>query len=146
MAIARPVDRRLFFLFDRAHTQLANMADNYMATRSGISTAQSSVLIYLGYHDNCRLSDLAEGTGRHNAAMTGLITRMERSGLVERKQQYTDRRSKTVMLTGAGWALREAVMNDFRDFNDQLVKGLSEVEIKAILKFLEIAPQNIVMN
>jgi len=62
MAIARPVDRRLFFLFDRAHTQMAKTADNYLASRSGVSTAQAAVLIYLGYNDNCRLSDLAEGT------------------------------------------------------------------------------------
>ena len=50
MAIARPVDRRLFFLFDRAHTQMVKSADNYLASRSGVSTAQAAVLIYLGYN------------------------------------------------------------------------------------------------
>jgi len=63
MAIARPIDRRLFFIFDRAHTQLSKEADNYLASSVGISTSQASVLIYLGYHDKCRLTDLAQGTG-----------------------------------------------------------------------------------
>ena len=87
MAIARPVDRRLFFLLDRAHTQMAKAADNYLAPRSGVSTAQAAVLIYLGYNDNCRLSDLAQGTGRKNACLLytspsprdGLLSRMPSS-------------------------------------------------------------------
>ena len=35
MAIARPVDRRLFFILDRAHTRLCKEADNYLAEKSG---------------------------------------------------------------------------------------------------------------
>ena len=143
MAIARPVDRRLFFLLDRAHTQMAKAADNYLASRSGVSTAQAAVLIYLGYNDNCRLSDLAAGTGRKNAAITGLVSRMETDNLVERKNQLIDRRSKTVSLTSKGWALREDVMNDFRDFNDLLIKGMSDTEVEVLLKFFSLGPKNI---
>lgn len=143
MAIARPVDRRLFFLLDRAHTQMAKAADNYLASRSGVSTAQAAVLIYLGYNDNCRLSDLAAGTGRKNAAITGLVSRMETDNLVERKNQLIDRRSKTVSLTSKGWALREDVMNDFRDFNDRLIKGMSDTEVEVLLKFFSLGPKNI---
>ena len=143
MAIARPVDRRLFFLLDRAHTQMTKAADNYLASRSGVSTAQAAVLIYLGYNDNCRLSDLAAGTGRKNAAITGLVSRMETDNLVERKNQLIDRRSKTVSLTSKGWALREDVMNDFRDFNDRLIKGMSDSEVEVLLKFFSLGPKNI---
>ncbi len=143
MAIARPVDRRLFFLFDRTHTKLAKEADNYLSKSSGVSTSQAAVLIYLGYHDRCRLTDLAAGTGRNNAAITGLVTRMEQGGLLERLSLPSDRRAKAVALTDAGWAKREQVMNDFRDFNDRLIKGLSESEVSAVLKFLSIAPDNI---
>lgn len=146
MAIARPVDRRLFFLFDRAHTQMAKSADNYLASRSGVSTAQAAVLIYLGYNDNCRLSDLAQGTGRKNSAITGLVSRMEKDGLVQRGDQIADRRSKSVSLTGKGWALREDVMNEFRDFNDKLVKGFTDSEIETVLKFLSIGPENVSLS
>lgn len=143
MAIARPVDRRLFFIFDRAHTRLSKEADNYLAKNAGISTSQAAVLIYLGYHDRCRLTDLADGTGRNNAAITGLVSRMEADDLLERITLTTDRRAKAVALTDKGWALREEVMNDFRDFNDKLVKGLTESEIETVLKFLALAPENV---
>ena len=91
------------------------------------------------------MSDLAAGTGRKNAAITGLVSRMETDNLVERKNQLIDRRSKTVSLTSKGWALREDVMNDFRDFNDRLIKGMSDTEVEVLLKFFSLGPKNIVI-
>lgn len=143
MAIARPVDRRMFFMFDRAHTRLAKAADAHLSDRSGISRSQAAVLIYLGYHDNCQLSELADGVGRNNSAITGLVTRMEAAGLVARKKGSFDGRAKTVALTGQGWALRETVMTDFRMFNEKMIKGLSESEIEAVLKFFDVAAKNL---
>jgi len=62
MAIARTVDRRLFFLLDRTHTQLSGAADNVLAAGSGLGRAQAAVLIFLGYNDGCTLSAHAHGT------------------------------------------------------------------------------------
>ncbi len=143
MAIARTVDRRLFFLLDRTHTQLCVAADNVLARGSGLGRAQAAVLIFLGYNDGCTLSELAIGVGRKNAAISGLIDRMIAAKLVERKLSYGDRRTRTVHLTETGWLRRDEVMNDFRDFNMRLVKGLSETEIETVLKFLTMAVTNI---
>lgn len=143
MAIARPIDRRLFFILDRAHTQLAKAADAHLSRSSRIGTSQAAVLIYLGYHDNCRLSELAIGVGRNNSAITGLVSRMETAGLVIRGKGGADGRTKTVSLTSGGWSLRETVMNDFRLFNERLVKGLSEREVDAVLKFLSLSVTNV---
>lgn len=141
MAIARTVDRRLFFVLDRVHTRLSQQADAILAKGSAVGRSQALVLVFLGYNDNCRMTDLAEGTGRNNAAISGLVERMEKAGLVERRDSYGDRRVKTVALTSDGWTKREEVMNDFRDFNTQLVKDLSEEEIETVFKFLRLAPE-----
>jgi DNA-binding MarR family transcriptional regulator len=141
MAIARTVDRRLFFVLDRVHTRLSQQVDAVLAKGSTVSRSQAFVLVFLGYNDNCRMTDLAEGTGRNNAAISGLVERMEKSGLVERRDSYGDRRVKTVALTSDGWVKREEVMNDFRDFNTQLVKGLTEDEIETVFKFLKLASE-----
>ncbi|MGB0907896.1 MAG: MarR family winged helix-turn-helix transcriptional regulator [Maricaulaceae bacterium] len=143
MAIARPVDRRLFFMLDRAHTRLTKAADNHLAGTVDISSSQAAVLTYLGYHDNCRLTELADGVGRNNSAITGLVTRMETAGLVQRDKGTSDRRAKTVSLTNAGWVMRETVMNEFRDFNEQLAKGMSASEMDAVMKFLNLAADNV---
>ena len=142
MAIARTVDRRLFFLFDRTHTQLSKMADHYLASSSGVSTSQAAVLTYLGYHDGCRLSDLADGVGRNNSAITGLVTRMEKLGLVSRNKTL-DGRSRAVFLTDEGWRLREIVREDFRKFNEKLTRGLTETEVTAVVKFLNLSIENV---
>jgi len=114
-----------------------------MSQNAGLKTAQAAVLIYLGYNDNCRLSDLARGIGRNNAAVTGLVTRMETAGLVIRAAGFSDGRTKTVSLTPLGWARREFVMDDFRTFNEKLVKGLTTSEIEAVFKFLSKAVDNL---
>jgi len=68
---------------------------------------------------------------------------MEEAGLVSRGRSSEDARTKTVSLTGAGWTVRETVMNDFRLFNEKLVKGLSDSEIDAVMKFLSLSVSNV---
>lgn len=143
MAIARTVDRRLFFVLDRTFLKLAQAADRALSEGSGIGRSQAAVLVYLGYHDGCTLSELAEGTGRKNAAITGLVDRMEAVDLIARKRSHGDRRQRMVSLTDAGWTAREAVMLDFRDFNTRLTRGLSESETAAVMKFLVQSVDNI---
>jgi len=118
MAIARTVDRRLFFVLDRTFLQIAQAADQRLSDGSGVGRAQAAVLVYLGYHDGCSLTELSEGT------------------LVIRKQSYGDRRQRIVHLSDEGWKVREEVMADFRDFNMQLTHGLTESETAAVMKFL----------
>lgn len=142
MAIARPIDRRLFFWFDRAHTLLTKEADSFLSQSSGLSTSQAAVLIYLGFHDKCHLSELASGIGRNNPAVSGLVDRMATAGLVERIHGGMDGRRKRVKLTDEGWAKREKVREDFRIFNERLSRGLTETEMDAVLKFLTLAPDN----
>ena len=143
MAIARTVDRRLFFVLDRTFLQIAQAADMALAEGSGLGRSQAAVLVYLGYHDGCSLTELSEGTGRRNAAITGLVDRMEAAELITRKKSYGDRRQRTVHLTDRGWKTREAVMADFRDFNSQLTQGLNEAEVAAVMKFLSNSVGNV---
>ena len=143
MAIARTVDRRLFFVLDRTFLQIAQAADMALAEGSGLGRSQAAVLVYLGYHDGCSLTELSDGTGRRNAAITGLVDRMEAAELITRKQSYGDRRQRTVHLTDKGWKIREAVMADFRDFNSQLTQGLNEAEVAAVMKFLSNSVGNV---
>ena len=143
MAIARTVDRRHFFVLDRTFLQIAQAADIALSEGSGLGRAQAAVLVYLGYHDGCSLTELSEGTGRRNAAITGLVDRMEATELITRKKSYGDRRQRTVHLTDTGWKIREEVMADFRDFNSQLTRGLNEAEVAAVMKFLSNSVGNV---
>lgn len=143
MAIARPIDKRLLFAFDRAHAQISKAADKFLVQSSGLSFSQAAALIYLGFHDGCHLSDLAKGIGRNNPAVTGLVSRMEKADLVKRGHGGHDGRTKSVFLTDLGWEKRQLVMEGQRIFNEKLSRGMTETDINAIFKFLSLGPENV---
>ncbi|HHK74016.1 MAG TPA: MarR family transcriptional regulator [Rhizobiales bacterium] len=138
MAIARPTHRRLFAVFDHAHGHLSRRVGKALAG-AGVRPAQAMALVYLGYHNGCQLSELAEGIGSGNAAATGLIDRMEKSGLVARKKLQSDGRGRTVHLLPKGLEVREQVMDVLRDFDDRLAARFTDREINIITRFLALA-------
>ncbi len=140
MAIARPTHRRLFAVFDHAHGRLSRQAGNVLAA-AGVKPAQATALIYLGYHNGCQLSELASGVGSNNAAITGLVTRMEKAALVTRKVMQSDGRGKTVHLTNKGLKVREHVMAILRALDEQLSKNFTDAEMDTVYKFLGAASE-----
>jgi len=140
VAIARPTHRRLFVVFDHAYGRLSRRAGAVLAG-VGVKPAQATALVYLGYHNGCQLSELANGVGAGNAAATGLVDRMERTGLVERRKLPSDGRGKTVHLTPTGLAKREQVMERLRTLDEKLSKDFTDAEMETIYKFLQTAAE-----
>ena len=140
MAIARPTHRRLFAVFDHAYGRLSRKAGLVLAD-AGVKPAQATALVYLGYHNGCQLSELADGVGAGNAAVTGLVNRMEKTGLVTRRKLQSDGRGKTVHLTSAGLAKREQVMDALRTLDEKLSKNFTDAEMQTIYKFLNVASE-----
>jgi DNA-binding MarR family transcriptional regulator len=136
MVIARPVDRRLFLLLDRARHKLFKRANVRLLAEVGISTVQGGALFFLGRHDNCLLSDLAEGLALNNSAITGLATRMEKAGLIERSRCVIDGRAWRICLTALGKEKRAVVMDHLRQFNTEISTGFSEEEMDIVYRFL----------
>jgi len=140
MAIARPTHRRLFAVFDHAYGRLSRRAGAVLAD-AGVKPAQATALVYLGYHNGCQLSELAQGVGAGNAAVTGLVDRMEKTGLVERRRLESDGRGKTVHLTAKGLDVRERVMERLRRLDEQLSKNFTDAEMETVYKFLNVASE-----
>lgn len=140
MAIARPTHRRLFAVFDHAYGRLSRRAGAVLSD-VGVKPAQATALVYLGYHNGCQLFELAEGIGCGNAAATGLVDRMEKSGFVTRRKLDSDGRGKTVHLTPAGLEKREQVMQALRRLDEKLSKNFTDAEMETIYKFLNLASE-----
>lgn len=138
MAIARPTHRRIFAVFDQAHGRLSRQAGLALSQIS-IKPAQATALIYLGYHNGCQLSELADGVGHNNSAITGLVSRMEKSGFVTRKALQSDGRGKSVHMTDKGLLKREQVMDALRRVDEKLSKNFTDAEMETIYKFLNVA-------
>ncbi len=136
MAIARPIDRRLFLLLDRARNRLFKRANRKLLHSANISVSQGAALFYLSRHDGCLLSDLAEGLDLNNSAITGLATRMEKAGLIVRKACLDDGRAMRAHLTEKGRASHEAVKEALRGFNAEIESGFTPEEMNVVYRFL----------
>jgi len=108
-------------------------------SEAGVKPAQATALVYLGYHNGCQLSELAGGVGSNNAAVTGLVSRMEKSGLVTRRSMQSDGRGKTVHLTENGLRTREQVMQILRAVDERLSTHFTDAELETVNRFLNIA-------
>ncbi|MEU9508506.1 MarR family winged helix-turn-helix transcriptional regulator [Micromonospora sp. NPDC048170] len=74
--------------------------------------------------------DLAEGLGCDRSNVTALVDRLERSGLVERRTDPTDRRQKTLVVTGRGRQVRARVRQVMSD--SRLLAGLTVEELSTL--------------
>ncbi len=136
MAIARPIDRRLFLLLDRARNRLFKRANRKLLQIANITVAQGATLFFLSRHDGCLLSDLADGLDLNNSAITGLAARMETGGLIERKACPEDGRAMRAHLTAKGNATHEQVKHVLRDFNAEIEAGFTPEDMNVVYRFL----------
>ena len=75
----------------------------------GLTEQQWRVLRVLWQRDGRALLELAEATLISPPSMVGVVDRLARSGLVERRRSQSDRRVVRVFLTGPGRGLEEEV-------------------------------------
>jgi DNA-binding MarR family transcriptional regulator len=102
--------------------------------RFGITSSQWGVLRTLHRAANegapgLRMTDLGERLLIRPPSVTGVVDRLERAGLVERKASPDDQRAKLVGLTGAGRQLVQRVLT------------VHEAQVEAALAGLDLAEQ-----
>jgi DNA-binding MarR family transcriptional regulator len=83
----------------------ADLMIRYLVDRAGLSVSASLLLNRVDREGPTRLTALAAAEGISQPAMTQLIQRMERHGLVERLSDPDDRRAALVTVTEVGRAL-----------------------------------------
>lgn len=70
-------------------------------------------------------------------AITGLLTRLEKQGMVKRRQDKQDKRVTQVELTTKGKGLLKKLEKPVLDLHKELSSPLSEADLKQLSKFLE---------
>ena len=73
---------------------------------------------------------------------TGILQLMEKNGLIEKSPVSYDQRLKKLTLTPEAIRIHEAVIAEMRAIEEQLCQGLSEEEINAFLRTLDVMPKN----
>ncbi|TFG93395.1 MAG: MarR family transcriptional regulator [Candidatus Atribacteria bacterium] len=105
---------------------------------SGFTLPQLSVISILEKHGEQKVSELSFKMGLSNSTVSGILDRLEQKDIIKRERTKNDRRVVKISLTGKS----QDFCNDFRkkkeEYLTQLLKKLSEQEIRDIIKGLEI--------
>jgi MarR family transcriptional regulator, organic hydroperoxide resistance regulator len=116
------------------------LAERFTARGFGdVRPAYGSVLLPLFEEDGLRMGELARRARLSKQAMTELVPRLERSGLVDRRTDPSDGRASLIFLTGRSRTF-EPVAGAVLAELDSLVRGRLEPErveeLKAALREL----------
>lgn len=107
-----------------------------------VTPPQWGVLILLNQQDGMTKSAISQRRAIDMATVTGIIKRLEQSGLVERWHDLADRRQVKVYLTDEGRDIMRYLPDAAREFNQILMRGFSEEEQRDLVAKL----QQIVVN
>ena len=117
------MDRRLFFMLNRARAVLYRHADSGVEQAIGVPAAQVSLLFALDKFPHASMQELGEVLGLNSSAMTGLVSR-------------EDARVAHLRMTNKGRDKMQAAKPLLVKLNKQLVEGFTTEEIDTVLKFL----------
>ncbi len=97
-------------------------------TQYGLTTAQFFLLNALYEEDGILISALASKVALDKATLTGLLDRLERDDLTERRSDPGDRRAIRVHLTAKAEGLRAELTELYHDNNGMFLSLLSQEE------------------
>ncbi len=131
-----PLTELLCFKLGSASRKMQKYYNSKLAEH-GITIAQSFIVLSLLEKDGQNVKELAECLSIDSSAITGLVDRLEKEGLVERRVDPNDRRAFRIVLTTGGRELAEGLLPVAVEFNDNLKKNLTKQELAALLKFFQ---------
>jgi DNA-binding MarR family transcriptional regulator len=97
-------------------------------TDTPVTAAQSMVLGFLNENDQVTSRELGERVMLDSATLTGILDRLEKADLVERKTHPEDRRALSVCLTEPGRRLAENLIAMAEKANQSFLNPLTTEE------------------
>lgn len=129
---------KIFHLLHLAHRAVFRAADRVLAERFEITSQQHGVLLFLSHNDGMPMGQVASALGLKNAATSGLIDRMQKKKLIERKPSTTDRRSYTVYLLARGKDILQASQSLIATANREILEGFSPADKAQLAAHLDL--------
>ncbi|MEM7799481.1 MAG: MarR family winged helix-turn-helix transcriptional regulator, partial [Chloroflexota bacterium] len=128
--------QELYRLLNRAQHLSRKGLDTLFLDELGVTSIQLAALLYVAEHPDCLLSDLGEGLSLHGPAITGLINRIEKKGLLVKQRSPYDGRATLVNLTAAGEDLVAQSEPLVIQTNVDATHGLTDAEVEVVMRYL----------
>jgi DNA-binding MarR family transcriptional regulator len=130
------MDKRLFFLINMAQHRMFKHADAYSEQHLGISVTQAAALMFVAKNEGCLQKALSSALGLNNSAVTGLVGRMQKNNLIQRKPCPEDGRASRLFLTEQGQTKLPEIFPLIQRINETLTADFSDEEIEVVVRFL----------
>jgi DNA-binding MarR family transcriptional regulator len=114
-------------------SSLLTKTGNRLAGRLGLTQQKWVLLAALERHGECVLSQLGQSLLVTKANITGMVDRLERDGLVQRRRDEVDRRLWWVRPTPKGLEALEAMNLLQEEWFERCFEGLDEGELDTFL-------------
>lgn len=113
-------------------------------TAFGISDSQSIPVLHIARHgDGMRQNRLAEELGMEGPSLVRMLHQLCTSGLVERRDDSSDKRAKNLHLTESGQALATEVEKALNQIRRRLLKSVTDEDLSAALRVLAVLDKEI---
>lgn len=130
-------DDRLIYLISMAQLALRTRINTLFADAGlRVTLPQATVLFLLAEKDCRMMSELGRIIGVDNSAMTGLIDRLEKAGLVRREAKQEDRRALLIRITPEGRNEAGKAAKIIHVVNGNIREGFEAGQIEALKEVL----------
>ncbi len=99
---------------------------NNTLSKYGVTIGQVFILLDLLENEFSNVKDIAERIQVESPAITGFTDRLVKEGLVERKEDSSNRRSICIQLSPKGRKLAEEILPLIRQLNEDIKKTLNK--------------------
>ncbi|MFJ8114132.1 MarR family winged helix-turn-helix transcriptional regulator [Streptomyces sp. NPDC096132] len=113
---------------------------------TGLYPGQELLMMQLWERGEQRQADLIKTLGLDPSTVTKMLQRLEQSGFVTRRPSAHDRRAVVVDTTRAGQALRDRVLQAWRELEQVTARGLTDEEYDQAMHLLTRIEANLTGN
>jgi len=133
-----PPDDRLIYLLFTAQQKLRTYLKKMMTKENvRVTTAQAGILFLLKQKDGRTMSELSQILSIDNSTITGLVDRLEKTGLVRRNASPHDRRASHVFINPQGIEEVDKAKKVIRMVNQEIKNGFSVEEVESFNRILK---------
>lgn len=125
----------LSFYLSKAYQRVTQTVKQRLAPY-GVTPVQYALLKVLWEKDNQSGAEIGERLQLDSATITGVLDRLEHSGLIERQSHVSDRRINRIVLTKLGRELQEPLDRELDQINYDFLSKFSSDDAQRLRELL----------
>lgn len=109
----------------------------------GLHLGQELLIVDIGHNPDTTQAELVQRIGLEQPTIAKALTRMERTGFIQRTADPGDRRVTRLRLTERGESVVDAVTAAWAETDAQTTAGLTDEEAKQLIRLLTAVRRNL---